>query len=311
MAFFFLAAVAFGQETGKSQKGSISGYLQVQYRYDLEEGAVPSNEFQIRRGRIKFRNQVVGNISAVVEIDCGGGKLTVKDAGVGCKVNSFLDFFAGQHKMPFSREELRSASKLLVIDRGAMNDIFDDYGYLGRDIGISVTGEVRQGSFPVGYAFGLFNGGGYKVAGDNDNAKQFTERITVGPVGNISVGVNSTQRSDSITHDAMVAYGADISFQKWGMTVEAEALSGNTGPDENMLAGYVVALCRIGNLEPAVKVERLYPDSDATDDFLDAYTVNLGWYFRKKVRFQTDVVTNIAQGEEPHHRVVVQLQVEF
>ncbi len=308
---FLMVSSAFCQKTSNPQRSSISGYIQVQYKYDFQDGPVPNNEFQIRRGRINFRSTIINNVLGIIEIDCGRGELTVKDIGVECQVRRFLNFFIGQHKMPFSREQLCSARRLLVIERSEMNDLFDDYGYLGRDIGISVSGEIAKAGSPIGYALGIFNGNGYKVAGDNDNAKQFAERITVGPVGNILIGINSTQRSDSITHDAMIAYGADLSFQKWGITVEAEVLSGNTGLDETMFGGYIVALYRIGNLEPAVKIERLYPDSDATADFIQTYTFNLGWYFHKRMRLQTDLITNIDPGQQPHRRLVMQLQVEF
>jgi hypothetical protein len=277
----------------------------------LRDDALPNNEFQVRRARVKLRSTVVNQVQALFEIDCGQGAITVRDAGVEWKANRWFDLFLGQHKMPFSREELRSARTLLVIDRGEVNDIFDEYGYLGRDIGISIKGDVVKDGAPISYALGVFNGNGWLAGGDNDNSKQFVERIAAGPVGSLSIGLNSSQRSDSITHDPMIAYGVDLSFQKWGMTIEGEALSGNTGPEENMRGGYIVALYRVGRFEPAVKVERLYPDSDQTDEFLDTYTFNLGWYFGRKIRLQTNLVTTVPQDQDTYHVAVAQLQVEF
>jgi len=306
-----VTSLASGNGGNDPFKTSISGYVQFQYRYDLREDNVPNNEFQVRRARAKLRSIVVGRVEALFEIDCGQGEIAVRDVGVEWKASRWLELFLGQHKIPFSREQLRSARTLLVIDRGEINDAFDDFGYLGRDVGISIKGDVVKDGAPISYALGVFNGNGWLVGGDNDNSKQFAERITAGPVGDLSIGLNSSQRSDSITHDAMIAYGADFSFRKWGMTIEAEALSGNTGPEESMLGGYIIALYRVGRLEPAVKVERLYPDSDETDESLDTYTFNLGWYFSRKIRLQTNLVTTVPQDQHTYHVAVAQLQVEF
>jgi hypothetical protein len=299
-----LVSIAYG-------KSPVSGYVQVQYKYNFLEDAVPNNEFQIRRGRIKFRYMITDKILTSIEIDCGRGSLTPKDIYVEYELNHFLNFVIGQHKMPISLGQLHSARRLLVIDRGEVNDVFKDYGYLGRDIGISIQGEILKRNSPLRYAFGVFNGNGYQVAGDNDNTKQFVQRLTFGPVGNISIGINSTQRADSVTQDVMIAYGGDICYKKGALSIEGEILSGDTESGATMVGFYTIAAYRIGCFEPAIKVERLYLDSDDTSNYLTIYTCNAGLYFHRNMRLQANLIAHVPQDQKSYCLFVIQAQASF
>jgi len=311
IVILFFASMVAAKKTDRTQNWSISGYIQVLYTYDFQDSAAPNNEFQVRRAKLQHKNSITQNVIGVAEIDCGQGELTVKDAGIECRVLSCLNFFLGQHKMPFSREELRPASKLLVVDRGEVNEAFSDHGYLGRDIGVTVEGDVGSKKYPAHYALGVFNGSGAAIPGDLDGDKQFTERITFGPVGDLSVGLNSTQRSDPITHDARNAYGGDILFQKRGWIFEAEVLAGQTGSVMTMAGGYVTGSCRIGKFEPAVKYERFYPDAERTDECLSCVTGNLGWHFNESLRLQADLISMFSPGQDPAYKIAAQTQLVF
>ncbi|MBI4721699.1 MAG: hypothetical protein HY769_01640 [Candidatus Stahlbacteria bacterium] len=304
----FCVDIAFGEKKSRPQSSAIEGYVHVLWKYDFQEKVVPNNEFQLRRACIKFRSAISDNLLATIEIDCGKAKFTVKDVYFEYRVNRLLNFVVGQTKMPFSREEMRSCNELLVVDRGEVNDIFGDYGYLGRDIGCSVTGDLKD---RFSYGFGVFNGSGDRIDGDYNNSKQFVERITLVPVKDLTVGINSTQRNDSLTGEVIVAHGGDFSYQKWGATVEGEILSGNTEPDKTMLGYYLVGLYRVGRFEPAVKAERLYPDSKETGDYHSVFTYGLNWYFHKNARLQANLVTNISPEQETYHIFVIQAQVRF
>ncbi len=309
--FVFCANVVLGKKKNNSKKTSIKGYVHVLWKYDFREDIVPNNEFQVRRARVKFRNSISDNLLINIEIDCGKAGFTAKDVYFKYRLNSLLNFVVGQYKMPFSREELRSSSKLSVVDRGEVNDIFDDYGYLGRDIGISVKGKLMEKKFPIKYAFGIFNGSGYSMAGDYNNSKQYAERITLAPVNNLSIGINSTQRNDSLTGEVIMAHGGDFSYKMGGATIEGEILSGNTELDKTMLGYYLSGLYQIGSFEPVVKLERLYPDSKETGNYISLFTYGLNWYFHKKARLQTNLITNILTEEETYHTIVIQAQVRF
>ncbi|MEO0226341.1 MAG: porin [candidate division WOR-3 bacterium] len=298
-----------GEKTGSLiPTKSISGYIQFWFKYNFDEETVPENEFQIPRARVRFKNTITGRLQTVIEIDGGRGRFSFKDIGIEWQFYRWLGFNIGQQKIPFSREELRSASKLLVIDRGEVNDAFGNNGYLGRDIGVSVNGEVIKDRTPIAYSLGIFNGNGANLAGDNDNTKQFAERITAGPLHNLAFGLNSTQRSDSITHDPLIAYGGDLSFQKWGLTLEAEILSGDTEIDKGMVGGYLTVLYRIGCWEPGLKVERFYPDEQKTGDYLDTYTLNLGWYFYRNLSFKTNFIGKHRPDQDYNFRIITQIQ---
>ena len=161
---------------------SINGYVHVQWMYDLHKGASPRYGFILRRGRVEFGYELADAVATEIEVGCDKLALTVKDAYIEYKVNPLLHFVAGLYKMPFSREELTPISKLLMIERSGINKLFGDYKYLGRDIGLTVKGELFRHRVPVGYSVGVFNGNGDRIFRDINNAKQFAERLTVEPL---------------------------------------------------------------------------------------------------------------------------------
>ena len=167
-------------DTAQSKKNEVDvgGYIQFHWIYDGRSNKIPNNEFLVRRARIRVEPTITQSLSAKIEIDVGRSKISTKDAYIQYRVSKALRFIAGQHKMPFSREELTSASKTLFIERTNVNNVFGDYAWSGRDIGISVAGKlIRSDAFDLNYQVGIFNGN--LGAPESNNAKQYAERVTV------------------------------------------------------------------------------------------------------------------------------------
>jgi hypothetical protein len=312
-ALFLFAGVVQGKKdkNNDAKESSIEGYIHTLWDYDFSEDAIPNNEFQIRRAQVKFKNSISTNIFTTLEIGFEENQFAPKDVYLEYKANSLFNLLIGQHKMPFSREELRSTSELLVVDRGEVNDIFGDYGYLGRDIGISLNGGIFKNKFPIDYTFGVFNGNGYKVGGDNNSAKDFAERIILTPIKDLSIGMNFAQKNDSISGEVIMASGGDFSYQKGRFTFEGEILYGGIDTANTMLGYYLIGLCKIACVEPVIKFERVTPDSRETDDYLNVITYGVNWYLHKKARIQANLVTNSPSKEESYNKFLIQAQVNF
>jgi len=290
---------------------SINGYVHVQWMYDFHKNALPRHGFDLRRGRIEFRYDLADVIGAEVEIGCDELDLTVKDAYLEYRVSPALGFVAGLRKMPFSREELTPISKLLMIERSETNDMFGDQGYLGRDIGLAVEGGIFSNRLPVGYALGVFNGNGNRVFEDYDDDKQFCERVTFRPLEQLTLGLNATQRNDSLTGRLVTAYGGDAAAGLGRASFELEVVAGNAGTDRHMLGCWLLGAYRFGSLEPGLRLERVYEDLAEAGDNATILTLACNWYPLRKVQLKANLVSDFGSATNPGHELVIQAQVGF
>lgn len=312
LALLLLGNNAFAKKAPDKSSNSIEGYVHTLWKYDFRKDISPDNEFQLNRAQIKFENAISSKIFATIEIGYDKSVLEFKDVFLEYKALSFLNFVMGQHKMPFSREELCPNSKLFVIDRGEMNELFDDYGYLGRDIGASIKGEFLTNTFPVTYALGVFNGAGCLVNGDNNDAKKFAERITLDPIKDcLSIGLNSTQQNDSLTGEVITASGADFLYKKKGLSIGSEILYGYADTVNTITGYYLIGAYRIGPFEPGIKFEKINPDSKVNDDDISTITCAVNWYLHQKARLQANLVTYMPEKEENYNIFIIQAQVNF
>jgi len=306
------ASLALAQAESKKPKSwdfgqlSVSGYVHVQWQSDYRPAVYPRHSFELRRVRLRF-NYIPTDVGACIELGCDDLQPSIEDAFIQYRISQAFGFVAGLRKMPFSREELTSASKLMMIERGLTNDRFGDRGYLGRDIGLAVEGELP--GLHVGYAAGVFNGNRARLSRDYNNAKQFAERVTFGPADWLTLGVSGTQRNDSVTGELVHAYGVDFCCPLRRLRIEGEVLTGNEEPGDWMLGAWLAGAYRLGAFEPAVKLERLYPDLAARTGDETEVTVGCNWYPHRRVELKANVVAGVESWPGP--AVVAQAQMSF
>lgn len=111
--------------------------------------------FMIRRARLYFSgNAFFKELKYSLQITLED-KVGIRDLYVEYPVwGEHNSIKAGQFKVPFNREEITSSANLELVDRSITNKYF----YIGRDIGISLTGALFERSF--NYAIGIFSGEG-------------------------------------------------------------------------------------------------------------------------------------------------------
>ncbi|MBM3313092.1 hypothetical protein FJY70_00705 [candidate division WOR-3 bacterium] len=309
-----LTAVGLAQGKGARASDfgqlSASGYVHVQWVSDFRAAVNPTHSFDLRRMRLKF-HYIPSDIGACIELGCDRLSPSVEDAFIQYRVGPGLGFVAGLRKMPFSREELTPASRLPAIERGLSNDLFGDLGYLGRDIGLCVEGELFSSSLPVTYAAGVFNGNRARRSRDYNNAKQFCERVTAKPRNWLTLGLSGTQRNDSVTGKRVGAYGADFRCTPRRLTFEGEVLVGNSAPGKRMLGTWLVLAQRIGSLEPGLRAERLYPDLGAAGMTVTELAAFCNWYLHRRMQLKVNLIADKKTKDWQGPAVLVQAQVSF
>ncbi|HWN81609.1 MAG TPA: porin [Candidatus Udaeobacter sp.] len=150
----------------------IDGFAQVRYEVDHigERPAVPGNDlnyFQLRRMRLRitgdwnqyFRVRIQLALQELVREFVNNQVL--EDMFVRVRKSDAVEFQLGQYKMPISREELRSSSDQLVIDRSPIvNANFRRSLLISRDIGLQFGGNLYEHHVPFEYYAGVWNGEG-------------------------------------------------------------------------------------------------------------------------------------------------------
>lgn len=298
-------------DTTKTEKPhvDIQGYAQFHWIVDGKSRKVPNNEFLLRRARFTVEPTITQNLSAALEIDLGKSKISTKDVYIEYKVSKALRFTLGQHKMPFSREQLTSGAKLLFIERTEVNDEFDKRKWVGRDIGLSASGKlIRSEDVEIGYHAGIFNG--TQGAPEFNNAKQYTGRLIVDVAKVLSIGINSAQKTDSVTAKVMTAHGADVSYRQGNFIVETEVLYGDRTLNDRMIGGYVQAYYNASGLELGIRYENLLRDVHSSP-YRQSVTTEVGYIVDDYFRLRLNIEGVHPQDGNSYLRLFTQVQAKF
>jgi phosphate-selective porin OprO and OprP len=160
---------------GKSVRLDVTARLQGDA---LERSTEPGTDdgFDLARRRIGLEGEVTRYIEFQVERELGAGE-TWRDVFVNVRPLRAIQLRAGQFKMPFSLDQLTSATKLDFVYRSRAADMLAP----GRSQGFSVHG--RLAGRLLGYDVGLFRRDGESARfGTNPGAGQTgAARMTVRP----------------------------------------------------------------------------------------------------------------------------------
>jgi hypothetical protein len=171
----------------------------VQLRYDLEHPNLPDEateqSLQIRRARLQFQGNVFSpHVKYYLQLGFSPSDMTnglpddegsirrnpLRDARV--EFDRLRDFtvWAGQFKVPFSRQRMNSSAHLNMVDRTLVNSEFT----LDRDIGVQVFSKDVGGlGNRLAYYAGVFMGEGRNAFALNDPGMLYVGRVEVLPFG--------------------------------------------------------------------------------------------------------------------------------
>lgn len=176
-------------EDGESRLKA-NGRVQLRHTLEVPGEGETGSQFSIPRARLAFSGSVLTQrLTYKLQLDFGKGGASLKDALAEYKIiPKALHIGVGQTKRPFSRQQLTSSSKLILVDRAITDKAFGS----GRDIGVWLhNGFSKSPTFE--WAVGLYNGTGDKgeLEGDvvvaptpNDDG-QLEGEITGGKFNNV------------------------------------------------------------------------------------------------------------------------------
>lgn len=235
------------------------GQFQAAYETNAEdpktgERRLADTDFLVRRLRLLFTGHAFTKaLQYYIQLgfsyrDQEPDRLTpLRDARIMWSPHRDVNVWAGQMKVPFSRERVISSSALQMVDRSNVNAELS----LDRDVGLQLTSKDFLGTGGLlRYYLGVFGGDGRNRTGDM-HGLLWVARTEVNPLGNfedyaevdferstkpkLSLGVataynEATARTRSTVTDSF-KYGtvdyrhasADVMFKMYGASLQAEA----------------------------------------------------------------------------------------
>jgi hypothetical protein len=197
------ARAGAGASAGYADKSlAIEGFAQMRWQLDHKgaTGSAPAddqNTFRLRRLRFRatgdwsryFRVRLQLALQELAKDDVAGEIL--EDAFIRFKKSEALELHFGQYKLPISREELRSSSDQLVVDRSPIvNDNFKKSLWISRDVGLMLAGNLYERDVPFEYYAGVWNGEGRNNPADfkdPNDSKLLGGRAEVAPVPGVKL----------------------------------------------------------------------------------------------------------------------------
>lgn len=300
----------------------ISGLIQGEYE-GFQQKTV-SNTFLLHRARLDIKGDVSDRWSYEVYTEFAGGTPKLLDAYVSYKVSNWLNFTAGQFKVPFSLESVINDSMLDFIDRASIVNVLSSRSTdvignnIGRDIGIQISGDFLKvnNRYLFDYTLALLNGAGYDVTADNNNYKDLAGRLTIHPVPMLDISADfyngvgfygtpaKNQRRDRQGLDARYVLGK--------LALQAEFDKGQDGVIQRKgwygQATYFV----LPKLQLAAKYDTYDPNTVELDVRTKTYTGGFNYFFNKWARFAVNYVDRREQGAQIKNNIIEsQLQLTF
>ncbi len=179
---------------------------------------------------------IVDALPDTVAVNCtttSRGGIRLRDAYIDVRftkpeAKSSFTLRMGQEKRPFGRYELTSSTNLPSIERGAgqglvgsaSNDLFTAQGFLSHDVGAHLQFDYKLSDLRlITLIAGAYNGRGESI-NDNNNAKSFGFRGTVGITDKLNVG------GSFFSHDGLVtptgAAAPDSNYRNTAWELDAQ-----------------------------------------------------------------------------------------
>lgn len=194
-----------------------------------------------------------------------------------------LTITAGQFKVPFSTDNLRSSTTIAFANRPLLTNVSPSI----RDIGVMVNYKIT-GDVTADFSAGSFNGSGYNKT-ENDRSMDYSLRAVVSPAKNLNLSGN---------YYGGQALGADLNYFNFGadykfnsLFVAAEFGNKNTKTPVTDLSGtsifgyatYNIPLEGgfLKELIPAFRFEQFDPNTSADNNEVCVMTFGLTFEFAK------------------------------
>jgi len=211
-------------------------------------------------------------------------------------------FWLGQGKVGFSRQQLIDSGMLQFVERSIATEHFAH----GRDVGVALVGDNEEGTYS--YSVGAYNGNGINRDVNENQNLLVVARLVVTPLGaleltesdpewtkhpepKLAIGISAMTNNMGQIEDERINTGAlHFAFRVRGFTVSAEffteserTLSDPPGVETDtdgwyLQTGYLFPATELGMFEVAARYSEVLLDVDDEDETEIAAVV--GFYIR-------------------------------
>lgn len=287
-----------------------SAFTQVRYTAYSSEGV---DSFSLRRVRWAMTANVLVNLDFKTQVELTKSPNLI-DAYLSYHPRKWLEFRAGQFKIPFSYENLKSASELDFINRSSVVEVLcpgRDIGAQGRDIGAMFL--FKASFFEA--SFGIFNGSGINRL-DNDKTKDKALRLVISPAQSLKVGASWYEGQWPQPLDSSQRRrreGLEALWQAENFYLAAELIK--SFDDHKEASGWVIQaglFLSQRRIQPLVRYEFLDRDISQKADDEEILTYGLNWHLGPKTKIQINQERHRQKLENKRKNIfLVQFQVGF
>ncbi|HRI46591.1 MAG TPA: porin [Ignavibacteriaceae bacterium] len=298
-----VSLVGFAQQN-PDYSPKFSGYVRAWHQTDLATG---QGQYLVRQARLGINGEVneyagykllfdftrLGSLKTTSGTTTAGEKFltgatasfsdVMLDAAVSLKPIKNLEISAGQFKVPFSTDNLKSDQNGEFSNRPLLVGVSPSI----RDIGISVGYKIK-GPVDAEVIAGSFNGSGMNKS-ENDKSTDYSFRALVSPINNLVFQANYYGAKVGGYDANYMNFGALYKFMKFVVEGEFGGKTAKTSAADlksnSYFAQATYSLPFPGNFVkeviPAVRYEMYDPNSDVNDNEIGRITVGLSFEFAK------------------------------
>ena len=209
---------------------TLGGRLQTQFNTTSVD-TVPGDELILRRVRLDATVKVSDLVSAKIQPEFAGERVTLADAFVRLHFDPAFEFLAGRAHRPFGIITPLSSVRMLPVERGAsvrgispldQHNLVRGLGYSDRDVGVQVLGAPAWAPLGLTYAIGYFDGPlAARSGADAENPDQMAGRLSIRPLAPLRVGLSGSSREfrgiDTVTERTLRGRGTAWAVDaEWG-----------------------------------------------------------------------------------------------
>ncbi|HEV2146242.1 MAG TPA: porin [Longimicrobiaceae bacterium] len=226
---------------------SIGGRVQTQLNTTTVD-SVPTAELALRRVRLEANVRVNEVVSAKIQPEFAGSRVSLRDAYVLFGFHPALQLLAGQANRPFGIIQPTSSTRIIPVERGVRirgvrnaldeHNLVTDLGYADRDVGLQLLGAPAGAPLGLSYALGVFNGPARAAVPELDSY-QLAARAAVRPAERLRTGLSWSRRdflvvapTDGRELAAGQAWAVDVEYGTYGpgLHLVGEAAFGDVNP---------------------------------------------------------------------------------
>ncbi|MEH6549787.1 MAG: porin [Pseudomonadales bacterium] len=261
----------------------LGGRIQAQFdqysdSMNLKQGGDTANDLFIRRARIYVKGTLYSDwaYKAQFNIDSDGSKGgSYEDLYIKWTKFKMANVTVGNHKEPFSLQELTSSKYVTTVERAAIDDFLSE----GRSLGVSIGGATNA----WGYAIGL-----YDTDKENNSGKSLwavTGRAFASPINNedtvLHIGAGFSQRDGSDSTDPFNGGSVTQGIKK-GNELNIDLVDDADG----QTLYNIEAAARFGAFHASTEyhVRKTDAVSGGTDAEVNGYYVQGGWFITGEAR---------------------------